>query len=1203
MEQPEFKNELELKYNQIDVYLTTNQTEVHIKENGQYELPEKKLFWIFRRPNRGTYVAKIEVNEEVNKKLELRKNPFSCSFKNTQEYSEKCKFTLNGEKNVNFSIKFDPSSITNCKETKLTEDLVFDLPFKLSIIKIEKRKDGNEYEVEVCDEKEDHIQVVLKEFTPKPIVTFTPNEEVVTDGKIKYQEIEDKNEVKIGTVTIEHNANFSAAPKLNTYIILSSDDGHIGYIFIIKEQDTQYLIGNGSTVKLNSLSLDPTEKKVYDVYWSPNDIWNPEEDKMITFKAEFGDHKKNIGSITILRDKTLTEAAVELTGPWNTKKSLYNRECRNVTLNIPNIYTLDSAANFGDNIFGITFKNLATNGAKGEYVQISKVNIEPNWDLDNAQRLVFINSVEQYEGLTWSSDRITEQKISVNRLKKFVTLKIGNLTIIPKDEETSADETTPGNDKNKSVVSFKDIPIPQEGKLAGQKECDRTFNIMIKFNKDILYATYPNPEDNTTHIDVCFKLSYDIVIYRMSNGRPDPSGQSHRTATFTIRMRKKPEKELYCIDFGTSAITAISSKITSGANDIELTAVDLSKSRNEFYNKNTTNTNNELDDEPAPFINSRLFFNNRRIKLDTAKPKDLGTDEYMQYPIWLSPVRNTYDPNYEIPNLKSIIGHESIPISLKLDNIKRYCYINEEGEQIPLIKNNQYSEIFDTKKIFSLCYQQLFKHFIHTNNQINQIVITVPNTYTPQNIQDIKYIVRKAIPSIYPESLHVVSESDAVAYYYLNDEGENQSCENSNDSKSILIYDMGAGTLDLTLLKKEFKDGVTTIDIERKMGVSMAGNFLDFVIFEIIVDYIKNNEQYKNKYKEQINKLRQIIEDLSLSDAKKHDYNQALHRNEIKSQIKNIKAEIEKGGYLKFEYDFVIFYIKSDYVTGHEKFKKFLNDVTSGVFNHLLEGIEQINVVVFSGRSTALKKITEKVENDLQNRYPEGDIKYMSIFDKETKLKPDEDVPTSTKSDNEPNQETNEELNITTDNEQSKGTDNKTSTSIEFLKKVVASGACIYVHRFYHHNRFKQITRANYAAFGVIIVPMTGKSYEYMELIPKGQKYSENGRVTGEANITMENIRSLVLVQTYSTQTKEDYIQNSLGLISRLTEIKNENNQFGDKITLSLTLYDQTNPQNEGQNVLQLIINGGAGDYAPYENLNQDRIKKSLWPVLFDVKQ
>ena len=77
-----------------------------------------------------------------------------------------------------------------------------------------------------------------------------------------------------------------------------------------------------------------------------------------------------------------------------------------------------------------------------------------------------------------------------------------------------------------------------------------------------------------------------------------------------------------------------------------------------------------------------------------------------------------------------------------------------------------------------------------------------------------------------------MSESDAVAFYYLSKRAElleNTELDDDFD-KNVLVYDMGAGTLDITYFTRKECGDKYEIEMVGKMGVSRAGNYMDYIL-------------------------------------------------------------------------------------------------------------------------------------------------------------------------------------------------------------------------------------------------------------------------------------------------------------------------------------------------------------------------------------
>ena len=138
---------------------------------------------------------------------------------------------------------------------------------------------------------------------------------------------------------------------------------------------------------------------------------------------------------------------------------------------------------------------------------------------------------------------------------------------------------------------------------------------------------------------------------------------------------------------------------------------------------------------------------------------------------------------------------------------------------------------------------------------INKIVLTIPNTYTPKHKSILNSIVKDNFPDIYEEYIRFVSESDAVACYYLhnwhalNHQMNARQKEQLKKEELVLVYDMGAGTLDLTYFHKKQENGATphtTVKILGKIGINKAGNYLDYILAEVVSKNEKNSDTLRN---------------------------------------------------------------------------------------------------------------------------------------------------------------------------------------------------------------------------------------------------------------------------------------------------------------------------------------------------------------------
>ena len=116
----------------------------------------------------------------------------------------------------------------------------------------------------------------------------------------------------------------------------------------------------------------------------------------------------------------------------------------------------------------------------------------------------------------------------------------------------------------------------------------------------------------------------------------------------------------------------------------------------------------------------------------------------------------------------------------------------------------------------------LFRHFVLPSidniNKVNKLILTYPNTYTPVHLNTLSTIAHKVFPNIRPGYLKFVGESDAVAAYYMNNWNDyHDNKEDIEKDETVLVYDMGAGTLDITVFNKRFVNKKYEIEILGKI--------------------------------------------------------------------------------------------------------------------------------------------------------------------------------------------------------------------------------------------------------------------------------------------------------------------------------------------------------------------------------------------------
>ncbi|MBQ8361209.1 MAG: hypothetical protein IJX44_04585 [Bacteroidaceae bacterium] len=607
------------------------------------------------------------------------------------------------------------------------------------------------------------------------------------------------------------------------------------------------------------------------------------------------------------------------------------------------------------------------------------------------------------------------------------------------------------------------------------------------------------------------------------------------------QLHLEPNPEWLCVDYGSSAI------VCRYDNEI----LDLKKQKASIYRK-AEDGKFRLDtiEGKTPFLSSDIVFHTVRDTSKTTLCSQQSKDDdtsYLNLSVCLSPTSSLIknDVRTQLPCLKILVGNEFLPP--KPDFLTfRYARKNSNGlvetiQAKDAMSRDENSCILRISSIFNEAYSALFRYFIlpeSKDRSINKLVLTYPNTYTPAHLKVLEKIALETFPKVRNGYLRFVSESDAVSAYYLQNWDSFNNGRNISVDETVLVYDMGAGTLDITLFSKRLnEEGKIEVNILGKIGTGKAGNYLDYVISEII------NERVEGA----------IRGAKTVSTASVPDVQTLNERLDIKQTVKDnikpvLKPDVELScGARKFN---------SSVILEDERFKDFLNQVTFGIISQLLSYIGdsnlKIDTVLMSGRSCRLETLQKALQNSLNKTgFQEARIvKFESNGNKE--------------------------------------------------KTVVVEGAMARAALFSSPESPVLIrSRRLYASYGLIYQRLGG-TYEYTELLKSSDlpfisdntnldDYEGNNvSVTGTAAAG-----TIKLIQTYLSpeDTEIAYNRGDLEFISEMEEYDMADFGGRDQLNVKLKL--------DYKNNISLYVNGrrSIGSSPKGVDLSSEITKRSIWPV------
>ncbi len=711
-----------------------------------------------------------------------------------------------------------------------------------------------------------------------------------------------------------------------------------------------------------------------------------------------------------------------------------------------------------------------------------------------------------------------------------------------------------------NVIKYKDDfleKIRNNGTVFFPDGSDDSLSIILEFSpSDIDYiGTNKYDFEVVTTIDITYWENLDAlpINHLVEN-------EKKKTVMLVWHLHILPHSEWLCVDYGSSAIVCkFGEKL-----------IDLRSKKEEIIRNDVELVKYRKDDIEigTKFLNSDvlLYESSRKQEVNESSLCSEQSSNvvlpYSSQAVFLAPTSSLLRDRFltQIPCLKVLVGNDFLPKDIHYEMFS-YYHKDSSGNLIKEMARDvqdKSSSLLCINSIFKEAYHVLFKYFIAGTignvEKINKLALTYPNTYTPYHRSILRSIVYDVFP--YLRKITFVSESDSVAAYYMHHWKEYHSDIKKlkdPEGERVLVYDMGAGTLDITYFKQKWisQKCCHKLEIQGKLGTGKAGNYIDFVIATVVC------------------RLVGIDPNIARSDVK-GDGDMYSQRVILKQVITNqIKPKLSNPDNIEIRFSLqnvggTIYKVNTKDILEDQTFNSCLDECTYGVIDKLKKYLGKkrpaIDTVVLSGRSCKLVPLQQRLKTAISENSRTENVEFVTL-----------DFPKNTKVDSREDRQ----------------------------KTVVVEGAEIIAKEFdCEQSRVKLISKRIYASYGLSFINKEGQ-VDYIELLNHQDTDTDCMPATifktESKEIQVSRNSEVQLVQSYLNE--EDTIQylrmGEMEFVSVMGSFKTE--EF-TKLELSVSL-----KIDELDNITLIINNCQSVGLPPKGvDLQNPITKKSLWPLVFN---
>jgi hypothetical protein len=324
--------------------------------------------------------------------------------------------------------------------------------------------------------------------------------------------------------------------------------------------------------------------------------------------------------------------------------------------------------------------------------------------------------------------------------------------------------------------------------------------------------------------------------------RTDSGEESRRelSAVIPFRLERLPGPNWLCVDYGTSAIAAA---FGTGGEE-QMLPIPLQDIRGPDprsyadYDKNNIEKGSRfllpswvICDADMRGENGQGMFKTKRRGFPGYVPASLRPGDPTFVGLPATDYQFVSNPKRIIYSIKSWLGKsaENIPLHTQIQ-------YEEDGH---LVTRN----VVPLEKVIESSFAALIEAYLLAEGErryrADQIIICHPNTFTRHHREKLQRIAFRAFSARFEvESsarVHLISESDAAAYFHCVTQMRKSP---RSGTERLLVYDFGAGTLDLSLIRIEWEKEpichVADWEVLGRIGVPVAGNYIDEILARLI---------------------------------------------------------------------------------------------------------------------------------------------------------------------------------------------------------------------------------------------------------------------------------------------------------------------------------------------------------------------------------